>query len=517
MYVWLERLYAERGPLYLRVCNYLALVELMLVLTPVSTLVTGRYMGLVMHQWVLSFAVAEPCLIVSVLAGRIATRREYRLVRAWCSGARAGLDRDEVAAAARALPTRLFAVTATIAFLTALPLGVLTTLIQIHRVHFGDFVLLLVAGFFFSGWGIVWLWQFRELAMRPISNDIGVDLAPAAIRAPLSGVAAKLSVALGSACVVGSVYGGALSADRGTAFDGLWRLIEVTFIVSCSFGLLLVPLISAVAVEPIRSLTRATKRVSAGDLDGRVPVTTQDEFGLLIASFNDMLAGLRERTELRADNARLVDDLRASRQRLVTAAIATRRRVERDLHDGAQQQLVVARVEARRLRTAIAATGHDTTDVEQLERHLDLAIEELRDLAHGVYPAQLDAEGLAAALVEVAARSPISCRVITAGVPRATSELESAVYFSCTEALQNAAKYAGEGAVVCIELSADESTLTFAVSDDGAGFDATQPRPNAGLQNIIDRIGAVGGQVTIDSTLGTGTRITGRVPLSPRS
>jgi signal transduction histidine kinase len=226
-----------------------------------------------------------------------------------------------------------------------------------------------------------------------------------------------------------------------------------------------------------------------------------------------MLAGLRERSMLRADNARLIVDLQASRQRLVTAAVATRRRVERDLHDGAQQELVIARVAARKLRAQIAASDQDTAGVEQLERHLERAIEELRYLAHGVYPAQLDAEGLPAALTEVAARSTIPCSVTYADIPRSGSEVESAVYFSCIEALQNAGKHAGAGATTRIELSVVAGSLTFAVVDNGCGFSVGTLRPNSGLQNIVDRIGAVGGEVAIDSALGRGTRVSGRIPL----
>lgn len=512
MYLWLVRLYSRRGARYPQICAGLAIAELMGVLTPVSTLVTGRYMGLSVREWIVSFAVAEPCLVLSVLAARIAARREYRLVRLWCAGVRDGLDHTEVAEAARVLPTKLFVVTAACAFATALPLGVLTTLEQIHRVRFGDFLLLLLAGFLFSLWGIVWLWQFRELALRPIIAGIGVDVVAVPGRARLSGLAVKLSVALGSAFLVGSVYGGALSADAGTAFEGLLRLIEVTLIVCGGFGLFLVPVMSPALLEPIRSLTQATRRVGRGDLSGRVPVITGDEIGVLAASFNDMLLGLRERTELRADNARLVADLQASRERLVNAAVAVRRRVERDLHDGAQQQLVVVRVAARKIRAELAAESRDTSGIEQLEKHVVRAIEELRDLAHGVYPAQLDAEGLASALADVAARATIACEVRCAGLPRSRGEVEAAVYFSCTEALHNAEKYAGDGARVCIELVADGPALAFRVSDDGAGFEVGRLRPTSGLQNIVDRVGAVGGEVDVRSAPGRGTEIRGRIP-----
>jgi signal transduction histidine kinase len=141
------------------------------------------------------------------------------------------------------------------------------------------------------------------------------------------------------------------------------------------------------------------------------------------------------------------------------------------------------------------------------------ALAELRDLAHGIYPAVLQNDGLPGALAEAAERAAIPATLQCDGAGRYPPELEAAVYFCCLEALQNAAKHAGDGAQAKVELSHRNSALVFAVADDGRGFDATNAPPSAGLQNMTDRIGALGGSLLIDSAPGRGTNVTGTIPL----
>lgn len=212
-------------------------------------------------------------------------------------------------------------------------------------------------------------------------------------------------------------------------------------------------------------------------------------------------------------NVRLIEELRASRQRLVAAQDEERRRLERNIHDGAQQQLVALAVKLRLARTL---AGRDVEKAEelldQLQAESQEALENLRDLARGIYPPLLADKGLAAALEAQARKVPFPVTVEPNGVGRYSPEAEATVYFCVLEGLQNAAKYA-EASQALVQLGHDDGYLTFTVSDDGKGFDPAATPRGAGLQNMADRLDALGGSVEISSVPGRGTRITGRIPV----
>jgi signal transduction histidine kinase len=205
--------------------------------------------------------------------------------------------------------------------------------------------------------------------------------------------------------------------------------------------------------------------------------------------------------------------LQASRDRVIAAADGERRRIQRDLHDGAQQSLLAAAVTAR------LACQHWETDpartadlLPRLCAELDQAGTDLRRLAHGIYPPALTDLGLPAALTAAAARCPRPVTVhpdITARYPPA---VEAAIYFCCLEALHNAAKHAGDHARITVSLRQDTSELVCEISDDGTGITGTET--GAGLTNMTDRIAAVGGQLRIDSYPGRGTTVRASVPAS---
>jgi signal transduction histidine kinase len=219
---------------------------------------------------------------------------------------------------------------------------------------------------------------------------------------------------------------------------------------------------------------------------------------------------------------RRAEELRASRARVVAAADAERRKIERNLHDGAQQHLVALAVTVR-LAQQLAATdpGQARELLEQLGHDLQEAVQELRDLAHGIYPPVLMDRGLVAALESAAARAPLPVRIVADGdVGRFPQEVEAAIYFCCLEALQNAGKHAGEGAVARVTIGRDlgadgRDVVTFSVVDDGAGFDLAglAGRRGHGFVNMSDRLGAIGGTVDVDSAPGRGTRVSGTVPV----
>jgi signal transduction histidine kinase len=210
-------------------------------------------------------------------------------------------------------------------------------------------------------------------------------------------------------------------------------------------------------------------------------------------------------------NVRLVEELRASQRRIVTAQDRERRRLERNIHDGSQQQLVALSVKTRLAREL---TGRDPGKaaemLTQIDAEIQTALDDLRDLARGIYPPLLIDEGLGAALDAQARRSAVPTTVRADGLGRYAPEVEAAVYFSCLEALQNVAKYA-EASSARVVLAQSNGHLTFEVVDDGRGFDPAAERTGTGLQGIADRLGALHGEVTIRSEPGAGTRIRGRI------
>ena len=212
-----------------------------------------------------------------------------------------------------------------------------------------------------------------------------------------------------------------------------------------------------------------------------------------------------------------LDDLRAAQKRLVAAQDHERRKLERNIHDGAQQQLVALTV---KLRLAQALVGKEPARAESmlvdLQADSQSALEDLRDLARGIYPPLLADKGLAAALASQLRKSAVPATLLADDVGRYPQEIEAAVYFSCLEALQNAAKYAAASSAT-VELHDDGTELGFTVSDDGLGFDPSSVVYGTGLQGITDRLGAIDGRLVVESAPGRGTVVTGHVPSRGRT
>jgi signal transduction histidine kinase len=213
-------------------------------------------------------------------------------------------------------------------------------------------------------------------------------------------------------------------------------------------------------------------------------------------------------------NVRLIEELRASRQRLVAAQDEERRKIERNLHDGAQQQLVALQV---KLRLAGQLLDRDAPEapgtIAGLQQDAVSALEDLRDLARGIYPPLLADKGLAAALEAQARKAAVPVQVDADGLGRYTRDVESAVYFCVLECLQNIAKHA-EASSAAVSLAQHDGRLEFAVTDDGRGFDPEATGYGTGLQGIADRVDAIGGALAVRSTPGLGTTITGHIKAS---
>jgi signal transduction histidine kinase len=207
------------------------------------------------------------------------------------------------------------------------------------------------------------------------------------------------------------------------------------------------------------------------------------------------------------------DELRESRARIVATGDAERRRVERDLHDGAQQHLVALAVNLRLAQDIVAddpAAGAEM--LAHMAEDVQVTIRELRELAHGIYPPLLADAGLPEALRAAAARSTIPVSVTADGIGRYSQVVETAVYFCCLEALQNAAKHAPE-ASARVRVWEESGGLLFSVSDNGPGFDPAKARAGHGFVNMSDRLGAIGGTIRWESQPGRGSTISGSVPV----
>jgi signal transduction histidine kinase len=242
------------------------------------------------------------------------------------------------------------------------------------------------------------------------------------------------------------------------------------------------------------------------------PVTPADE---------KLIADLAGQAGLALSNVRLteelklrLEDLKAAQKRLVDAQDEERRRLERNIHDGAQQQLVALAV---KLKLADGMVEKDASKAHeflgQLQAETQTTLEDLRDLARGIYPPLLADKGLAAALEAQARRSALAVEVRAEGLSRYPRAIETAVYFSSLEALQNAAKYS-EASSVVVSLASGPDALTFTVTDDGRGFDPSATGYGTGLQGIADRLGALEGELWVRSEPGRGTTIEGRLPVA---
>jgi len=240
------------------------------------------------------------------------------------------------------------------------------------------------------------------------------------------------------------------------------------------------------------------------------PVSAAEESLLahLASQTGLVLRNLRLTAELRAT----IDDLTASRQRLVRAQDEERHRIERNLHDGAQQQLVALSMLLRLLEDSAEDPGEVKHLAVQLKDGLRAALEDLRALARGIYPPLLAEQGLGAALRAHADRVPVPVLLEADGIGRYRRDTEATAYFCILEALQNVAKYASASRAT-VALACPDGHLEFTVADDGVGFDAATTTTGTGLQGMADRLAAAGGSLRVRSAPGTGTAIHGRLPV----
>jgi signal transduction histidine kinase len=276
--------------------------------------------------------------------------------------------------------------------------------------------------------------------------------------------------------------------------------------------------------------TRVVPLAHAGELLGLVVCRRHADADPLTESEEQVLADVARQVALAIHNSQLDSalqaslaevrtanaELRASRARIVAASDESRRHIERNLHDGAQQHLVALAVKlglARQLLTADPEAA--SAMLEELRTDAQVTLTELRELAHGIYPPLLRDRGLEEALRAACARSTLYTDLECTVSRRYAPEAETAVYFCCLEALQNAGKHAGPDAKLVVRVHDDDAAIFFEVADDGAGFDVSVGGSGHGFVNMADRLGAIGGTLDVRSELGKGTSVSGCAPDAP--
>jgi len=253
--------------------------------------------------------------------------------------------------------------------------------------------------------------------------------------------------------------------------------------------------------------------VVEGSLWGAMAVASSITEAPLPPDTEARLAAFTELVAMAIANAQAHDELSASRARVVASADETRRRIERDLHDGAQQRFVSL---ALKLRAAQASLPPDQAkladELDRVATGLSDALDDLREFSRGIHPAILVEAGLARALRALARRSPVPVELDVRIEDPLPERVEVTAYYIVSEALTNAAKHANATAVD-LDVHATYSALRLAVRDDGAG--GADPAGGSGLLGLRDRVEAAGGTITIHSPIGEGTELLAEIPLQP--
>ncbi|WP_329002024.1 CHASE3 domain-containing protein [Kribbella sp. NBC_00709] len=251
-------------------------------------------------------------------------------------------------------------------------------------------------------------------------------------------------------------------------------------------------------VRPVRVTAAMANQLAAGDLGVRVPETGVGEIRSLERTFNTMA------TSLGAASA----DVAASRARIVRSADETRRRIERDLHDGIQQRLVSLALDVRAIQAAPDAPAEE---LDKVADGLSATLDELREIARGIHPAILSEGGIGPALRMLARRSKVPAEVTVGFTTRLPAPIEAATYYVVSEALTNAAKHA-DASVVLVDADIVDGSLRLTVRDDGRG--GADPANGSGLIGLDDRVQALGGTLVVESPTGAGTSLAVALPVT---
>jgi signal transduction histidine kinase len=506
------RVYKRAGAHYVYLLLSVGAASILGLTVAATALLAFPYLGGSPQAFGRALRFALPWMAFVALCAELVNLRLARPLIRWLQGSRC--SRGAVAAweaAVIGMPRAVVIGTAVVV-IGAVP----AEIYGLHQLHAGSVGTGIAAAtavtlFIIAGGSLHYLLWERWLT--PVVADVA-DHLPEDFQAPASRhtLSRKLLALVVTVNAVSCFVAAGLSTDSLGPGGKVAVGIATAMVVGGTLALGMTLLLRRSLITPLSELVHAMDRLGEGDLDLQLPPMSADELGAARRHFNSMVAGLRERATLRERNLELVDELRASRARVVAASDNARRRVERDLHDGAQQQLVLINLKLSMLSRQLPEGTPARAMADELRGNIEDALAELRDLAHGIYPQVLTSDGLRGALAEAAENAPIPVTCSLNGCGRFGPDVEAAVYFCCMEALQNAAKHGGDGTSATIRLNQSEGQLRFSVSDDGRGFDAGQTA-GSGLHSMTDRIGALGGAVSVESVPGAGTTITGTIPV----
>lgn len=514
MDAWLRRLYDKHPVQYALFALVIGVVEATVLGVMHDVYFGSVIYGVSFKQGLVVFALGEGGLAVAGLVTLVLCWGPLVDLTRWLTGNPRTPELARAVLASMPSFARRFTLTFVIAAVfTALVPGQVFLLQQAHSLDAWNLLLTLVAGggpIIYTG---VFVWFFLEFMLRRILADAARWIAdpPERPRSSGLGIGGKLTLGLAASTAGSAEFVTALWQTRGSGSTGMLNIVGLTVLAAVPYLLTTALAVALMVLAPVRELIRATRAVAQGNYGVRVPVTTEDEFGLLTTTFNAMVEGLQERERLRGDNEGLVRDLMASRARVVEAADAERRRIERNIHDGAQQQLVAVTLDLRMLQENLASLDSSELGgaVSEAAENLKTALADLRELARGLHPSILTTDGLSAALKQLCDRSPVPIS-IEAPTQRYPEQVETAVYFVAAEALANVAKYA-QATAASVKVSAVDHSLTVTVADDGVG--GADVANGSGLLGLSDRIGAVGGRLRVTSPRGAGTEVSAVIPL----
>jgi signal transduction histidine kinase len=317
-----------------------------------------------------------------------------------------------------------------------------------------------------------------------------------------------------------SVLAGATGADRAEAWIRAGAQLHPVAVWPRGSSLpAVVPLDDSGGLPPFGSASRAVAVRHSGELLGALSLRKPPNESLtgaedkLLQHLASQAGLVLRNAQLTADLVATIDELRASRRRLVEAQDAERRKIERNLHDGAQQQLIALRIQLSLLDDSAEDPGAVRQLTPLLKDGLRAALDDLRNLARGIYPPLLADQGLIPALQAQARKASVPVEIEAHGIGRYPPDIEATVYFCTLEALQNITKYAGASQAT-VWLSCSDGSFQFTITDDGAGFDTATTRNGTGLQGMADRLAALGGAFDVRSQPGHGTTLSGKLPVS---
>jgi signal transduction histidine kinase len=494
-----ERLYRRLGPRYITVYIHVSCwmtcavaASLLPVLLPTFAAPSGaetlRALVVLVGLWIVVGAV----ILIPL------QRRSFAPVDLWLRGSRHDAHTRDAWRRALSLPRHIGQ--------RGIPAGVAGLILPYAAYLFAEFRLsALAVGLAFVAmlavglWGSVVFILGGDLYLQPLRRDLARSLRGSqeriSVRAPL-GAKLLLAVVLISLLTGASVAYAATA--RGGTLEELGRYVLLTLVVTFTSSGVLIVLLTRSMLAPIDDLLTATREVRSGDLSARADITTDDEIGVLAMNFNAMLAELE----------RASDETRASRARIVAASDVERKRIERNIHDGAQQKLVALALQLRMLQDRLTDPDLEREAQAAIE-NLQVALEELRELARGLHPSVLSTDGLRPALEQLADKTHVPV-VIDAPRERFPESIESTAYFVASEALANVTKHSSATSVKITVGQADRRVI-LEVTDDGVG--GASIGAGSGLTGLHDRVEAIGGTLSVQSSAAHGTTVTADLPL----